>query len=164
MVSVDYKFRLIGDKYFIEKLNKDESIKQIVHNLMFIKASSKNFKGKHNIILKEQSDYCENNLSVKSDIIGKAFHRSSKYENIVSDRLNDIEKNIITGIILAQTLKGKKSSPCYILTSNEKVKVYKENKHMKEVESIKILGYDESKEKIAKYFKKFELKREEERI
>ena len=90
MVSVEYSNRIVCDESFITKLF-EENNSQLFIGLRYIKYSSKYFKTKHNIILKDKYILSKK----KKANIGCFFAKLENYEEIQnSEDLCDEDKII----------------------------------------------------------------------
>ena len=168
MVQIDYKFRMLTDYHFVKKLKQQSERDQrnILLRLTHIKGSSRYFKKKHNIILPEVSERCVNEKIYKDETIGQAFHRTRDYENKIPSDLNDEEKNILTAILLTQTMiNGATNQNCYILTSDSNmVKKYETNPHMDGIKRVQIIDFNKAIERVNDYFQRFISQRQDERL
>lgn len=165
MVKVYYTSRLVCDKHFLDWVLKQEPSvrRQILRKLMFIKSSSISYPREHNVILEEEFYDVELQKLAKdklkkdaeANLRGAVKPRETpqflKYEN------DDLSRCIRYAVYLTNE---KPYNSC-ILTSPEKEAEYKSNKHFTRITStVFVKSEDGAISIIEKFFKKFEITRE----
>lgn len=127
MVEVNFPVRFISDEHFIKEIIKDKQLAaKTIMKLNAIHKDSKHYSMCHNII----PDECLKNAIADKQIRGPAllgaFHPVSWPEFVQSE--TEIESKIVKYAINMAT---KRPFLVVILTSKDKLKSYRENKHYK---------------------------------
>lgn len=137
MVKVKYASRILVDDGFIRWLIKKD--KTAFFHLTHIKSSSVDAKKEHNVILEEDSKKILAENHIKEATLKGAFKCIPLLPSIPTS-LNDIDKRIITAIVLATQRPFK----THILTTKVDEQKYKDSSHAKDVRSISIKSEEDA--------------------
>lgn len=125
MNEVNFPVRFIADEYFIKELLKDKLLAtRTVLKLSEIHKNSKYYPMEHNLISDECLLNAISDKLIRGPALLGAFH-SQPWPNFVSNE-TDLESKMIRWAI---NLATKKPYLIVILTSDDRSKDYKSNKH-----------------------------------
>lgn len=150
MVRVEYSKRVLCDADFLDWLSEQSDREQLLSHLMHIKSSSEHYRKEHNVILESEEKKCKQISKIDSKYLGGAF-KIEEDPSFLSVHQDDITKNIIFSIYLTNS----KPYECVLLTTPEKEKEYKSNKHYNKIQRVTILSGEEAKKLIRDYFRAF---------
>ncbi len=156
MVAVRYSHRLICDGDFCSWLHAQPSKQTILSRLMHIKASSKDWKKTHNVILKIEADACSGKIELK--YLEAAF-KVMEDPNFLVNYGGRTSKNIVFGIDLTSDVPFK----CYLLTSPNKEQEYKNNPHNQGINNFEVISGQRAINVINSFFNAFVAARDQER-
>lgn len=159
MVSVAYSHRLLCDVEFIIWLLKQTDRNSLFSNLMHIKSSSEHWRKCHNLILRSNIESHTEDFSLDEKSVGAIF-------KIVEDLpfLSSYSDPTTKNIIFAVDITDERPFKCYILTSPDKEKEYKTNKHYNELKSVEVASGDKARGIIKDFFSAFDRERQAQRL
>ena len=159
MVKVEYPARILGDINFLSFIsdNPDGKISHMKW-LMHIKASSKRFKKKHNVLPYRDFELALNKGLFSEDQLKASFMRKCIPESIKSD------DEIVENIKLAIRLTEDKPYSSKILTSPDKVEEYQGKEKLNQMKTVSVLGGKDALRLLQRYYTTFRNAREEARM
>lgn len=160
MVSVAYNSRIVCDVAFLKWLYCQTDKRELFRRLMFIKASSQNWRKEHNIILESELSLNREMIdSLDDGSIGAAF-RILPNPSFLSAYKDQISKNINFAIELANDTPYR----TYLFTTFDQESVYKSNKHFStnKITSVEIVSEDKARNIINDFFEAFKRQRDSE--
>jgi len=160
---VRYNERILCDRHFIEWLLEPPKKFNIFRKLMYIKSSSLDYEGNHNIIL----DFdCKELLSkgiIKELYLRAAVKEETYLYDLISETLPEetapTDDVICKRIFYAIWLLSKTPYSCYIFTAPSQKKDYEQNPHLQKMSSVKVKSGEEALEVIEEYWKQFILEK-----
>jgi len=155
MVSVVYTHRLICDCEFIRWILEQEDKHSLFSKLMHIKGSSEQWKKHHNLLLLSEFKKNKDIISIEEESIGAIF-KISEDPQFLQNYKEQITKNLIFSIDLTDERPFK----CYILTSPDYEKKYRENTHYDRITSVEIISGERARMVIKDFFTAFEIERQ----
>jgi len=157
MVKLEYDNRLLCDVAFLNSLrnlNAREKA-ELVHKMLYIRTSSKQYKKEHIVVLKSSVPYILPELAAKENF-GISFFSMDDPEFLESEA-----DQICRTLKFASYLTSQPPYRCVILTDPETKQKYLENDHYKTnrentLRSVRILAGEEALNLINTYFRDFE--------
>lgn len=157
-LDVDYSHRILCDPDFFRGIKQRSDCKTILRNLMYIKASSKWQKEQkgHNVMIKEDFKQIQNEKILfdndrNKDSLG-AFVKDIECPLFLQKESDVISKRIRHAIYLSNFPPYR----TFILTSTDKVNIYKSNQHFMNVKSaVSIKSLEEAVIVLNDFFKKY---------
>lgn len=156
MVVVTYSHRLVCDGEFCQWLHGQPDKQTILSKLMHIKASSKDWKKVHNLILEPEASNCSD--KIENRYLGAAFKIIGE-PNFLGNYAQRVSKNIVFGIDLTNDTPFK----CYLLTSPGKEKEYQENPHNQNIKNFEVISGQRAIRIIDSFYRAFVAARETQR-
>ncbi|VVB66059.1 Uncharacterised protein [Candidatus Gugararchaeum adminiculabundum] len=165
MVRTRYSSRILCDKYFVKWLLASEQNSKIsgFKKLMFIKSSSEEHKGDHNIML----DFDVKDLLEQKNMNENYLRAAFKEETYIHDSVKEVlpeethptDDLFCRRIFYAIWLANKTPYSCHIFTSPEQKETYAQNPHLKGLTSARIKAGTEALEIIDEFWKTYTLKK-----
>lgn len=161
MVKVDYKYRLLCDKEFLNYvLNLNPELrKEILRTLMLIKSSSLYHTRYHNLILTEEFQDVQLQALITQRGIDieniKGAIKAVDSPEFINSEADPISKNVRYGIYLTNSNPYR---TC-ILTSTKFEEFYKKNEHMNGVSTVIIKSGDDALLLLRAFYREFSYQR-----
>lgn len=162
VVRTKYTSRILCDKYFTDWLLASEPTIKLssFKKLMFIKSSSAEHKGTHNIML----DFDVKELLSKKAMNENYLRASFKEETYIHDSVKEVlppeahpDDEFCNRIFYAIWLANKTPYSCHIFTSPEQKEIYDKNQHLKGLTSVRVKTGAEALDKIDEFWKTYTL-------
>jgi hypothetical protein len=143
-MKVDYPHRLLLDYEFVVELASGDVFNSkkkydVLHWLMYIKASSSTNRGDHNVILEEEFDKL-----CKNKVMGESELKQIVKPISVPNEFDDISDPVVRNLIVSITTTGGPPWSCLILTSKKQESKYKGNKIYKDLRDVTVQCADEA--------------------
>ncbi len=151
-MNVEYPYRLLLDYEFVNELAKgpvfDSRQKyDVLHWLMYIKASSSTNKGDHNVMTDGEFKRVIDNKVMREDELRKIVKPIS-----LPEEFNFVKNIVDRNLIAAVTTTGSPPWSCIIFTSKNEEKNYKASRTYKKLQDVKVQSGDDSYQSIKLMF------------
>jgi len=149
MSAINFRYRFVFDKEFFNdiKNKKFDSKPSVLTKLMYINDKSKGHSRTNNVMSKKVfEEILEENPNMIREVLRASFYDYSKDK---FEEIGDVTERVIK---IAIDLLGEAPYRTIIMTSENKVQIYKTNSHYQDVKEIDVKSGKEALEIINNFF------------